>query len=188
MNSHKERLIIGFDLDGVIAQPLFDGFLVKARILKEHLLKLLGRESDYYYPKSKIERLTWTYLNRLRKPTLDRRHLENLKNSGNFSFLLITSRLKFLECDTRNWLEKYHLDEVFDKIEINESDLNPIDFKAQVLSRETVGFYLDDDLEILVGLRNRVETSLYWLGNQPLIGRKIKTAVSIGEFLQQVRG
>lgn len=179
-------MIIGFDLDGVIAQPLFDGILVKARIIKEHLLKSFGRQTDYFYPKSRIEQLAWTYLNQLRKPSCDANHLESLRKSGNFSFVLITSRLRFLERDTREWLERYHLDSVFDKIEINTSDLNPVDFKTETINRDSIGYYLDDDLEILEALRGHVSTQLYWLSPKAFVGSGVKNSRSVEEFLKQL--
>ena len=179
-----KKFIVGFDLDGVIASPLFDGIAINIRILKEHLLRLLGRERDYFYPQSKIERWAWVRLNRLREPTVTAAGLSNLKNTGQVSIFLITSRFKFLEEETYRWLQRYHLESVFDKIYINNTNLSPVDFKSKILNENSIDYYLDDDLEILEGLRGKVKTRIYRLGKPGRRDSGIEGVKSVADFIE----
>ena len=181
-----KKLIVGFDLDGVIASPLFDGVLINIRILKEHLLKSLGRKKDYFYPKTRVERWAWVLLNRLRQPNVDLTGLKELKKTA-VSLCLITSRFRFLEPDTRQWLSKYGLDKIFDSIYINNSDLNPIDFKASVLNENLINYYVDDDLEVLLALNKRVRSRLYLLGDKKQLPEKtLEKVSSVDEFVSLI--
>ena len=181
------ELKIAFDFDGVIASPIFDGLLINLRILKEHLIKSIGHRTDYFYPKSRGERFIWTLLNKLRKPTCDLDCLRSLKSGGGVQIFLITSRFKFLEKDTIEWLKKYGLENLFDKIYINNTDISPIEFKVSALNENLVDYYLDDDIEIIDSIKSMVKTRIYWKSNKKHHNPEIVNCKSICEFTQKIK-
>jgi len=182
-----KELKIAFDLDGVIASPIFDGLLINLRILKEHLIKSIGHTSDYFYPKSPQERYIWRLLNKLRKPVRDLNCLQSLKNGPGIAILLITSRFKFLEEDTFKWLRKYGLENLFDKICINNKDLNPVEFKIRTLNENLINYYLDDDVEIIENIRTQVKTKVYWRNDKKHRNSEIENCKSIYEFIKEIK-
>lgn len=185
--SKTEKVNIGLDLDGVVASPILDGLLINLRILKEHLIKSIGHRADYFYPKSKEERFIWTFLNKLRKPTCDLNCLRSLKNEGGITTFLITSRLKFLEKDTFEWLKKYGLENLFDKIYINNTDINPSEFKIRTLNENSIDYYLDDDIEVIENIKPMVKAKIYWRSDKKYHNSEVKNFKSICEFIEETK-
>lgn len=180
-------LKIAFDLDGVVASPILDGLLINLRILKEHLIKSIGHRSDYFYPKSAEERFVWVLLNKLRKPASDFNCLRLLKNRNAVTTFLITSRFKFLEKDTFEWLRKYDLEKLFDKIYINNTDMDPREFKIRTLNENSINYYLDDDVEIIENIRTQVKTKIYWRSDKKHHDSRIENCKSLCEFIQIIK-
>ncbi len=182
-----KELKIAFDFDGVVASPILDGLLINLRIIKEHLMKSIGHRTDYFYPKSREERFVWTLLNKLRKPTCDLNCLRSLKSGGGIQTFLITSRFKFLEKDTIEWLKKYGLENLFDKIYINNTDISPVDFKVLTLNENLIDHYLDDDIEIIESINLKVKTKIYWRSNKKHHHSEIVSCKSICEFIEEIK-
>lgn len=183
----NRELKIAFDFDGVVASPILDGLLINLRILKEHLIKSIGHRKDYFYPKSSAERFIWTLLNKLRKPTCDLNCLRSLKSGDGVKTFLITSRFKFLEKDTFEWLKKYGLENLFDKIYINNTDISPIEFKVRTLNENSIDYYLDDDIEIIESIKPLVKTKIYWRSNKRHHNPEVVNYKSICEFTRKIK-
>lgn len=180
---------VGCDLDGVVAKHSLSGFWVKVRLLKEKLLKKTHTKA-YYYPQTKIEQAAWKVINWFRVP--DKKgiaRLEDLRKKG-YRFFLITSRFKFNEPSTQEWLKKYRLFSLFDKVIINVRDKSPSDFKVDAIAREKIDCFIDDDLEVLLALE-KTRAKLYWVvpGHRSHLEnhrQKIRSCHSFAEALLEV--
>ena len=164
MATKRRKIIrVGIDMDGVLARHSVGGFWVWVRKVKENLLKK-SNCSSYYYPTSWIERFTWKIINERKKPfSTNIRILQRMKNDGNFRFFLVTGRFKFMEEQTRNWLAKYKLDSVFEKILINIPDIDPMTFKKKTIEKYDLDVYIEDDLEIINFLKGKTKTKYLWV-------------------------
>lgn len=189
MTKSKKPIRIGFDLDGVIAKHSFGGFWVVLRRLKERVLRGL-HSSSYYYPSTDLEKLAWKVINWLRVPFNDEKELFSSLACGN-EFYLVTGRFKFLEKQTVNWLKKYRLDGHFSKVLINTEDLNPILFKAKVIKKLGLDFFVDDDLEVIRELKKRTAAKLCWLvpshrSKSDNYDGEIESCASLDEYLRRI--
>lgn len=154
---------IGVDLDGVVARHSLGGFWVVLRKLKERMLKTTHSQK-WYYPSTFLEKFAWKIINQLRVPFTDKNNfLAFLARENKAEFYLVTSRFEFLENLTQNWLKKYHLDQYFTKILINNKDINPLIFKAKTINDRALDFFIDDDLEVIDYLKKNTKTKLFWV-------------------------
>jgi len=157
----KKETNIGCDLDGVVAKHSLGGLWVKIRILKEKILKKT-KNKDYYYPKTKLEQTVWKLINWLRVPDEEGLGLlQKLKNE-NFTFYMITSRLKFNYPLTIKWLKKYKILSLFEEAFVNIGDENPVGFKLKVVEEKKIDCFIDDDLEVLIKLC-QTKANLFWV-------------------------
>lgn len=158
----NKKVNIGVDLDGVVAQHSLGGFWVLMRRMKESLL--LSSNSHYYYPSTKIERLAWCQINRSRIPfTQDKKVISEIANYKKAELYLITSRFKFLEDLTHEWLGYYGLGKLFKTIQINVNDEDPYIYKENAIRKFKLDIFVDDDLEVLRHLKRHVRAKLYWV-------------------------
>lgn len=160
----KQKIIrIGFDLDGVIAKHPMRGLWVWSRKLKEKILKRT-RSPVYYYPTSIIERLAWKFINRRRLPFDDLDKLfSSLFKKKEIKYYLVTSRFKFLDKLTKDWLKKHGLNSYFEKIIINSNDISPYIFKADAINNLKLNFFIDDDLDVINYIKKKTQTRLFWI-------------------------
>jgi uncharacterized HAD superfamily protein len=159
----KSKIIkIGFDLDGVVARHAMGGFWVWARKFKEKVFKK-AKLRNYYYP-GRIERYGWTWINKRRKPFVDEGGLlKAMSSDENKKLYLVTSRLKFLEEMTIEWLKEYSLLSCFEEILTNVDDVDPFVFKARAIKTLSLDIFIDDDLEIINFLKKKTRSKLFWV-------------------------
>ena len=160
----NQRIIkIGVDLDGVIARHSLGGFWVILRKLKEKVLKT-ARPANWYYPNASLEKLAWRIINWLRIPFADRDgFFASLAKENKAKFYLVTSRFKFLEKLTTDWLEKHHLDKYFSGVLINNKDINPLIFKAKIINDWGIDCFIDDDIDVIDYLKKNTNAKLFWV-------------------------
>lgn len=159
----KKTVKVGVDLDGVVARHSLGGFWVWARRVKEKILKKM-HSSTYYYPSTPFERQAWKVIDGMRKPFIDKDSLFNsLSKRNDIRFYLVTSRFKFLEKLTQDWLEKHGLDSHFYRVCINVNDLDPFIFKEKVVKDHNLDFFIDDDLDCINYLKKKNNVKLYWV-------------------------
>jgi len=160
----NQRIIkIGVDLDGVIARHSLGGFWVILRKLKERLLKTTHSQK-WYYPSTFLEKFAWKVINWLRIPFADKDgFFASLAGGNKAKFYLVTSRFKFLEKLTADWLKKYHLDQYFAEVLINNKDINPLIFKTEIIKERGLDFFIDDDLEVIDYLKKNIGAKLFWV-------------------------
>jgi hypothetical protein len=126
-------VIIGFDLDGVIAK--------RPRIFKLNHVK--GR---YRTNLSVWEQWFWRIVMWIREPS--KRMVEKLKShkENGDKVILISGRLSFLEDLTLWWLNRYNLRKYFDDVIINLENTQPHIYKANKIKSENVKVFYEDEL------------------------------------------
>ena len=180
---------IAVDLDGVIAQHSLGGFWVWTRKAKEKILKK-AHSSSYYYPSTVLEKTAWLIINGARRPFPDKNNFfASLVDGGGIQFYLVTSRFKFLEELTRNWLKKYNLDKNFHKILINSQDADPSLFKERAIRELELDYFIDDDLEVINYLEKKTKAKLYWVvpGHRKKTDNHNGGVITCDDFLDALR-
>lgn len=158
----KQKLKIGVDMDGVVAKHELGGFWVWLRKRKEDWFKRSG-DKRYYFPRTAIERFAWRVINRSKKPSISALEMESLIGNSNVELYLVTSRFKFLEQMTCDWLDHYGLKKYFKTVRINKNDLDPLEYKHQAVKELGLVGFIDDDLELVDYFMDKLDIDLFWV-------------------------
>jgi hypothetical protein len=152
----KEKIKIGFDLDGVI--------IGKPPFMSKYLMERLVRKKDhglaYRFPQSKIERcIRWlSHLPPLRPPIKKNiKLIHELYKSKNYELYVVSSRYSFLEGRTKEWFKYYRLRELFKEIYINLKDEQPHIYKEKMIKKLKLNVFIDDDRPLLEYLKKRLK-------------------------------
>ena len=154
-----KNIKIAFDLDGVLAD--------KPPLVPKALLEYLfrggtKRDLHYRYPRARLEislrKLSHFYLFR---PPIKRNIalLRRVKEAG-AKVYLVSSRYSFLEKETKIWLKKRGLANIFEKVFLNLKDEQPHLFKEKVLRGIEPDFYLEDDQLVVDYLKRKISSRL----------------------------
>lgn len=82
-------------------------------------------------------------------------------------YYLISSRFSFLEKRTNHIIKKYQFDKIFNAMYFNYSNIQPHEFKDEVIKKLDLDMYVDDDLKLLEYLtENNPKTKFFWLNNK----------------------
>ncbi len=93
--------------------------------------------------------------------------VRKLSQKDHTKLFLISSRFSFLKGRTTDVVKKAHLDKIFDKLYFNYHDEQPHEFKNEIIKKEHIQKYVDDDLSLLKFLsKNNPQTNFYWLNPQ----------------------
>lgn len=163
-----KTLKIGFDLDGVILyNPLriFRG--IAKKFLKPLKSSLLHQEkSNFYLPKSNLEKYIW---NLIHKSSFMVNHgyddLKRLSKNKKTRLYLITGRYGFLKKDYLSWLKKLNVNKVFTKCYLNEENLQPNQFKENMIKKLKLDVYVEDNYDIIEKLNHHTNAKILWLSN-----------------------
>ena len=159
-------LRLGFDLDGVlIGKPFF---------IPQSWLEYLFRgkrqkKLHYRYPKTKLEiwirKFSHFYLFR---PPL-KENIENIKQiqqKRSCWLYVVSGRYSFLEKETKIWLKKRNLEDVFIKVFINLNDEQPHLFKEKTIKKLNLDYFFEDDPQIVDYLKSKISQSRIKLINR----------------------
>ncbi len=163
-----KTLKIGFDLDGVILyNPLriFRGMAKK--ILKPLKASLLHQnKSNFYLPKSNFEKFLW---NLIHKSSFMVNHgyddLVKLSKNKKIKLYLITGRYGSLKKDYLSWLNKLKANKTFYKCYLNENNLQPNQFKENMIKKLSLDVYVEDNYDIIEKLNHHTNAKILWLTN-----------------------
>ncbi|RJQ31219.1 MAG: hypothetical protein C4562_06505 [Actinobacteria bacterium] len=154
---------IGFDLDRIFINypPLVPAKLIDW-LYKDHTKEDLSYRIPSYKVEQWFRKLTHLFFLRPQiKYNID--FLHRFINTSTHSTYLISSRYQFLEDITLKILKKYHLDNSFTKIYLNQKNLQPHLFKTKIIKSLRLDLYIDDDLDLLHYLyQNCPRTKLLW--------------------------
>ncbi len=162
---------IGFDLDKVFIDypPLVSPRLIDKLYKKKDNGGLLYRIPAY--PEQVFRRISHApFLRPAIKENME--FLKGIPKKDN-KLYLISSRFKFLEKRTLKLVKRYSLDKVFDEMYFNFDNLQPHEFKNEIIKRLGLDMYVDDDLSLIKhAAKYNLKTKFFWLNqdqnNQPL--------------------
>lgn len=182
---------IGFDLDRIfINYPP----LVPARLIDWLYRDPSKKELSYRIPTFKVEQYfrKITHFKPLR-PKIQKNidYVNILSQQPNLKLFLVSSRFQFLEKLTHKLLQRLKLDIPFTTIFLNVKNEQPHLFKEQMIKKLKLNIYIDDDLELLLYLKNKCPgTKLLWYhpqGNHHALDRirKIKDLQDVEKYLKK---
>lgn len=162
----KNKLKVGFDLDGVILynpvriiRPVISFIKRKKVIIKrDHL--------HFYYPKSNWEKTLWRLFHKssiFQAKGLD--DIKRLVDDGKIEAYIITARFGYLENDFNNWLKKINADKIFKKCYINAKNEQPHLFKKRMISELNLDVFVEDNWDIVEYLDKNKKTKALWIYN-----------------------
>jgi hypothetical protein len=164
---------IGFDLDKVFINfpPLVPSGVI------DYLYKNKGaKKLSYRYP-SRIEKIIRIFSHHpiFRSPIAENlNYVRKLNSKNNNKYYLVSSRFSFLKKRTDKLINKYDLDNVFNELFFNYSDIQPHEFKDKMIKKLKLDKFIDDDLPLLEYLTGKnPKTNFYWLNN--LFSKKLKS-------------
>lgn len=142
----KNKLKIGFDLDGVIVDKPF--FMPKSIIEYLYRAHNGNHKKKYRYPKYKLEIWLRQFSHHwfFRKPL--KNNLEEIKTfikDNDANAFIVSSRYNFLKNKTLAWFNYHKLNGFFQSININFSNQQPHISKEQAIKKLNLDYYFDDD-------------------------------------------
>lgn len=163
----NRKLKVGFDLDGVILDnPIktFRLFAKKLKFLKPIIFK--QETAPFYYPRSKIEKYLWRLLHKTSwriNPAVKK--IKSLVDSKKITAYLITGRYSFLKEDSNIWFEKLQSLKIFQDFYFNSKDLQPNEFKANMIKKLKLDIYVEDNWDIIKKLNSHTKAKIFWITN-----------------------
>lgn len=182
-----KKLRIGFDLDRVFVNypPLVPGTLI------EYLYKKRNGKLSYRIP-GRIERTirNISHITALRPPiAANIEVLAKISKKKRFLLYLVSSRFSFLRERTDLWDKKHKISRFFEKIFFNSRDEQPHEFKDEIIRKEKIDKFIDDDLDLLIYLAEKnPDVDFYWLSQKRLaknLPSNIALIHSLDDFLNK---
>lgn len=160
----KKPIRVGFDFDGVIAYN-------PARIIRAPVAYVKRRffgikKLSFFYPTSAWQRLFWILVHD--SSVFPAKGIDLFRKAvatGEIEAHLITARYSFLDDHLDKWLTKYDLKSYFKSININQKDQQPHIFKAEMVQKLALEYFIEDNLDIVEYVQPRVRTNILWIYN-----------------------
>lgn len=156
---------IGFDLDKVfVNHPPFVPYWLIQKLYGEKVngnlsYRIPGKAEQY------IRKLS--HIPFLRPPMQENIIiLKNMAKNKNIRTFLISSRFGFLKKETDIVMQKYHLAELFSKIDFNFLNKQPHLFKGEKIREEKIDRFVDDDLPLLQFLAKKYPKVIFFWFNK----------------------
>jgi uncharacterized HAD superfamily protein len=160
-------LTIGFDLDGVILDNPIKTFRPLAKTLKFIKPVLFRQKKEpFYYPKTKLEKFLWWLLHKTSwriNPAFSL--IEKLVKKRKIKAYIITGRYSCLKDDFEKWKNKLNRKKIFAGIFMNENDLQPNEFKIQMIKKLKLDIFVEDNWDIIEKLNSHTKAKIFWLTN-----------------------
>ncbi len=156
---------VGVDLDGVVTYNPFRITRPAVSFIKSAVLH--KKEVGFFIPKNRWQKLIYeTVIVRASFfPAISTKWLKSYSGQKNIRLILITGRYAFTKQETLNWLTKWGLTSVFDKIYINEKNEQSHVYKERLIRENKLDYYIDDNWDIADFLRTRNLTKVCWIYN-----------------------
>lgn len=160
----KNKLKVGFDLDGVIVgKPFFVPKSVLEWLYRAHD----GNHKKYRIPTWKPEILIrkishhWAFRLPLRKNlTL----VKNIAQKSNTTTYIISSRYNFLKNRTKEWFNIHKLNNgLFEGIHLNLQNAQPHIFKEKMIKKLNIDIFYDDSELTLEHLSKNIKSTKFIL-------------------------
>jgi hypothetical protein len=161
----KQVIKVGFDFDGVIAYNPFRIIRFPVSFVKKKLLKV--KKLKFFHPKNEFERIVWLLLHESSLITSKgtKGILKDLIDENIIEAHLITARYKYLENHLYKFLDRHQIKEYFSSIHINQKDEQPHLFKEKTIKKLDLDYFIEDNLDIVLHLKNIKDTKVLWIYN-----------------------
>ena len=162
--SRKRKLRVGLDFDGVVAYNPARIIRAPVKWFKREVLGI--KKLSFFVPKNWWQRLAWTAVHESSIwPATGIELLKKMVNEGRIEVHLITGRFNLLEANTNAWLEKNGLTSYFKTVNINLKCAQPHLFKQKIVTKLKLDYYVEDNLDIVLYLQNKVKAHVFWIYN-----------------------
>ena len=162
----KTPLKVGFDLDGVI---LYNPIRIARPLLSFFRLVLLNKPNiKFYIPKSTPEKFLWYLIHKSSFiPARGYKRLKKLVRSNKISAYLITGRYDALKSDFDVWKNKLDSKSIFKMALCNKNNLQPHEFKKQMIEKYDLDFFVEDNWDIinLLSENKKEKLTILWITN-----------------------
>lgn len=164
---NRKILKVGFDLDGVILDNpirIFRLIAKKFKFIKPVIFR--QEKAPFYYPNTKVEKFIWRLLHKTSwriNPAIKK--IKSLVDRKKINAYLITGRYSFLKADSKIWLEKLKSLKIFQDFYFNNKDLQPNEFKAQMIKKLKLDIYVEDNWDIIEKLNSHTKAKIFWITN-----------------------
>ncbi|MEA2056882.1 MAG: hypothetical protein U9O78_04255 [Patescibacteria group bacterium] len=171
----KQKLKIGFDLDGVllynparIIRPLIS-------TLKEKEVCIHRKELEFYVPQKKWEELMWELFHKSSifvAPGFDQ--IKKLRNKGLIEPYLVTGRYAHLKNDFEHWKKKMGAEDIFKKTMMNDKNQQPHLYKEKIIKQFDLDIFIEDNWDIVnylahsaptLNKKNSKKRQILWITN-----------------------
>lgn len=163
---------IGFDLDKVFIN--YPPFVPDSLI--DRIYKKKGNGILLYRIPSRPEQILRIVSHHpiLRRPIkANVTFLKKLSKNKEHKYYLISSRFSFLKNRTHKLMEQHEFGKLFDMMFFNFQDKQPHIFKHEIINRQNIHRYVDDDLQLLKFLaKKNPKRIFFWLNKK--INKKLQ--------------
>ena len=160
----KKKIRVGFDFDGVIAYNPFRLVRAPLAYFKRNILGI--KKLQFWYPKAHWQKIFWIILHESSIfPARGINLFRELAGEEIIEAHLVTARYSFLDDHLHRWLRKHEIRNLFKTINLNKEDEQPHKFKEKILKKYDLHYFIEDNLDIVTYLHERVETKIYWIYN-----------------------
>lgn len=183
MKAKKQRL--GFDLDGIfIAPPLLIPKSLIEKLYKKQSVNLSYRIPGDFERKIRVASHYHTLRPAIRKNVAA---VRKIFDDDKFSLFLISSRFSFLDKRTDEWLRAHKIKNYFEKMYFNINDKQPHIFKNEMIKKEGIEVYVDDDYDLLNYLsKENPKVEFYWISKRGAMG-KLPSNIHVIQDLEEFR-
>src|SRR3989344_4014384 len=157
---------IGFDLD-----KIFVNFppLIPSKII-DLLYKGKPHTKLKYRMPSRLEQIirVFSHYPLFRPPIIkNMNYVKNLSLANKNKYYLISSRFSFLEKRTKDLIERYKLNKIFNAMYFNYENKQPHEFKNEIIQKLKLDMYVDDDFQLVEYLSQKnPKTKFFWLNKK----------------------
>jgi hypothetical protein len=194
----KKVLKVGFDLDGVILYNPIKFIRPIAKLFKPFKSFFLKQNLDsFYFPNSKFEQYLFRLLHKTSfKPDSAISDIKQLVMNKKIKAYIVTGRYSFLKSDYDSWLKKINAKKIFEACYQNNNNLQPNQFKSEMIKKLDLDIYIEDNWDIVQKLEKsplrqcyagQVKIKIFWITN--ILDKNIQYKykfVSLKEALQNL--
>ncbi len=162
----KQRLRVGFDLDGVLLYN--PARIVRPFIVFFKKIFLPKEQNKFHLPKNRIEKLIWLFLHKssfMTAPGLS--EIKKLVMEKKIEAFIVSGRYDSLKEDFNKWLEKIDARKYFSGHYYNSQDEQPHIYKERMIKKLKLDIFVEDNWDIVNHLHNdyKQKTKIFWIYN-----------------------
>lgn len=162
----KQKIRIGFDMDGVILynpSRIFRSIISRSK--KAHLFP--RKELEFYHPSSKLGKMLWLLVHKSSFCLADGfTKLEELALSDKVELFVVSARFACLQSDTAKWQKIINHHNIFKEIHFNDQDEQPHLFKKRMIEQLQLDYFVEDNWDVVSFLaQHQQKTTVWWLSN-----------------------